>query len=190
MATTISNQKIPPPSTYMRASCLLLTIVTCGALTMGLGLAGEQSRQPSGQGLSENHTPDNRPSGEVPGHPRGNRNQVAGKSSKFGAESRALGKSSPSGLMNSQPKRTTVTDLHQNAPNKAATVPAYGPLVNGAGVRREQIPKLPSGKSTTTPSLGLASDRSAHAATIGGLAASSAKHSTAVITGTGMKRKP
>jgi hypothetical protein len=87
-------------------------------------------------------------------------------------------------------KRTSANDLHQPGLNKAATPAKDGLIMNKTGNPREQLARLPLGTRPATPLPGVVRGRVAATASIGGLAASSAKTSAAVINGTGMKPKP
>jgi hypothetical protein len=74
----------------MRTPRFLFTIIGFGSLTLGLSLAGEPSRQPSGQEPSENHTTSGRPADQAQGNgARDNRDQPDGKPSNSNAESHA-----------------------------------------------------------------------------------------------------
>jgi hypothetical protein len=63
-------------------------------------------------------------------------------------------------------------------------------MMNTPGNHRDQPARLPMGSGTTAPLPGVVLGRGAAAASIGGLAPSSAKSSAAAINGTGMGRKP
>jgi len=91
---------------------------------------------------------------------------------------------------NHQNKPPAVNDFHQPALNRPSTVVKGGLVLNTIGNHREQPARLPPGGGTTALVPAVVPGRSATTAIIGGLAASSAKSSTAVIDGSGMKRKP
>jgi hypothetical protein len=93
-------------------------------------------------------------------------------------------------VLNPRTKSTSVNDLHQRALNQPSTAAKGGLMMNRTGNPREQLVKLPVGSRTTALLPGVVLGRGATTGIIGGLALSSAKNSTAVINGTGMRRKP
>lgn len=91
---------------------------------------------------------------------------------------------------NPQNNPPTVHDPHQPGLNQLSTARTDGLVWNKASRQPEQPAKLPIGSGTTAPLRSVVHERTVTAASIGGLAASSARHSTAVINGAGIKRKP
>ncbi len=205
----------------MKTPRFLFTIVGFGALTLGLSLADEPSRQPSEQAPNENHTTSDRPAEQVQGEgAHDKRDQPDGKPSNSKAESHAseqsrqLGSASKALPRNrlgqdhvkqdairhedarnqrvdhTHTQRTPANNLQRPGASKAATVPKAGSMINTVGNHREQPARLPVGSGATAPLPGVVRSQGTGTASVGGLAPSSAKSSTAGINGTGMGRRP
>jgi 3-keto-L-gulonate-6-phosphate decarboxylase len=152
----------------MKTARFLFTIIAFGSLTLGLGYAGEPSSQSSERNPHETHA----------------------TSVKVNDNGHASGKSIQAGPVNTRSKRAPVTEVHQPGLKKAATAANKGLMMNKIRNHHEQPARLPVGGGITAPSARLARDRGAAAATIGGAAASSAKHPAAALSGADIKRKP
>jgi len=163
----------------MKTPRLFFMIVGFGALTLGLGFAGEPSKQPAEQDSHENHTAGARPAGRA----QGKRDQVDRTHSQFIRSSQA----SP---ISTQTKRTSGNEVHQSVLKKPATAANEGLMANKTGNHLEQLAKVPVGSGSTALLPGVVHGRSANAAVIGGMTPSSAKHSAAAVDGAGIKRKP
>jgi hypothetical protein len=154
----------------MKTARFLFTMAGFGALTVGLGLAGESSRQEPDQKKAipaQHHNPD-RP------EPVPNRQEDS-------AEKR---------VDYPKTKRASVNDPHQPGLTKAATAAKKGSTMNKTGSASEPFPRLPIGRGTTALSTVVIRGRDPAPAIIGGLAPSGSKNSAAVINGTGIRRKP
>jgi hypothetical protein len=160
----------------MKTARFLFTIIGLGALTLGVSHAGEPSSQSSGEDPHKNHATSVRPADPV----HGNKDQM----------DRTSKKSSQALPINNQSKRAPVNEVHQTGLKKAATAANEGLMMNKIRNNHEQRARLPVGSGTTAPLPGAVHARSATVAVIGGLAASSGKHSAAVVNGAAMKRKP
>lgn len=162
----------------MKTANLLLTMFGFGVLSIGLSFAGEPPRQLSGLDTRENLAANNRPSDPL------QRNLARGKrdQSHVTAENGRA-------RMSSLPKRSGSNDFRRFGLDK--TTAANDELkMNKMGSRREPPARLPISSGMPRQSPHIARDRGAAATTIGGSATPSAKHSAAVITGTGIRRKP
>ena len=98
----------------------------------------------------------------------------------------------PSGqrVNDTQTKQPSVSNLHQPGLNQAATAARDGLRMNTIGSQRQPPARLPVVSATTAPLPCTVRGRGAASATIGGLAASSARSSTAAINGAAIKPKP
>jgi hypothetical protein len=197
----------------MKMARFLFTTVGFGALTLGLSLAGEPSKQTSGQAPSEDQAASRRPAGQAQGNQaRDNREQTDGTPSKSKADSRAFEQSRLAGptkkampiqrpgqdrpkqaangheapgnqrVVDTHIRRTPANDLHQPGLSKTATVAKDGLMISTRGNHL--------GGGTTAPLPGVVRGQGPAPASIGGVAASGARSSTAAINGTGMKPKP
>jgi hypothetical protein len=160
----------------MKTARFLFTMVGFGALTLGVGFAAEPSSPPSERVPRENHASSVRSVG--PGH--GSRDHMERNSAR----------SSQPGPLHTQTKRALGNGLHQPGLKRAATAANGGWMMNKIEHHHEQPAKLPGGSGTTAPWPGVTRSRSAAAAVIGGLTASSAKNSAAALDGTAIRRKP
>jgi hypothetical protein len=205
----------------MKTARFLFTMVGFGALTLGLGFAGESSRQPVGQGPSENQTASDHHGDQEPGNRgHGNRDLADEKHSNSNDNRHVSQKSSQAGPIkeaipthrddqdrpkqvtnsqhdsgekrvdNAQTKRASVNDPHQPGLNQPVIAAKDGWMMNKTGKPREPLARLPVGGGATALSPVVVHGRVPAPVIIGGLAASSAKNSAAVINGTGMRRKP
>jgi len=160
----------------MKTARFLFALIGSGALTPGVGFAGEPSSQPSEHYPHQEHATSVRPAGRV----HGIGDQMDRNSKK---NSRAV-------PINNQSKRAPVKELHQPGLNKTVPAAKGGLMMNKTRNNHEQPARLPVGRGTTAPLPGVVPARSATVAAIGGLAASSAKHSAAALNGAAIKRKP
>jgi hypothetical protein len=173
MKTTSPSRTLKLSRTNMKTTSLLLIIVGAGALTLGLGYAGEPSAP------HENQTTNDRSAGTVRGQIQEHPKQVQ-KSHEGSVEKRDnFG----------QTKRASVNDLQQPGWKRAATFANDGLMMNKMEAHREEVARLPVDGGTTALATGVARSRSATTASVGGLAASSARNSAAAINGTGMNRR-
>jgi hypothetical protein len=159
----------------MKTARFFLMIVGSGALMLGLGYAGE----PSAPATHENHTTSDRPADQEHGHVQDRPKQLMKSHEDSG------------GMQGDHTwtKRASVNDLQQSGLKRAAAGANDGLVMNKMETRREEIARLPVGGGTTALAPGVVRGRSATAAGIGGLAASTAKNSAAAINGTGMNRR-
>ena len=178
----------------MKTARFLFTIAGFGALTLGLGYAAEPSRQPSEQDVHQIHATGDHPAGPVHGKQTPSKTDPASrKLSQPKAEGRASTKRRQAGPIRLQPKSAPANALPPPALKTAAPAPKAGSGMGGSMVNKagnQPLAKLPGVGGTTAPSPGAVRGRSATAAVLGGLAASGAKNSAAVINGTAMKSKP
>jgi hypothetical protein len=189
----------------MKTTYFLLAVVSLGALTFGIAFADPPSNQPSGQSSNQNHpnsdypakaTHDNQvPSTGNQSDEHGNRtlankDQTDEKHSPSNADSHTHEKISQAGPTKTPPKHPSANNSSQPTPalNKAAAVAKNGlPVNKPASVSVQQI-KPPVGGGTAVPGPNIFRKQAGPTASLGGLAASSIKTSTAGINGTGMKR--
>ncbi len=178
----------------MKTARFLFTIVGSGALTLGLSYAGESSTQPTGQATYENHATSDRPADHARGKQVGPTGEAKPTQGHIRDRPKQVAKSyEGSGGKrgdNTQTKRASANDLQQPGLKRAATATDAGLMMNKIENRREPLIKLPVIGGTTTPAPGVVRSRSTTAAVIGGLAASSARNSTAGINGTTIKHRP
>jgi hypothetical protein len=165
----------------MKTARLLFAIVGFGAVTLVLGYAGEPSTQPPAQATYENHTTSDRRDDRAQGHEQHHAKPVAKNHKEFGGK-RGDG---------ARTERESANDHQQPGLKRAVTGAANdGWMMNKMENRREELARLPVGGGTPALAPGAVRGRSATAAVIGGLVASTAKNSAAVINGTGMNRRP
>jgi hypothetical protein len=131
----------------MKTARFLFTIVGFGALTLGLGFASEPSRQPSGQGPSEDQAASKRPVGLTQGNPvRGKAAPTEGQHSESKDDSHASEKSRQAGPIQ---KATPTHRPGQDRPKQVAK--GYE---DPAGQRVDKIQtKRPSVKDLPQPGL-------------------------------------
>ena len=204
----------------MKTTRFLFASAGFGVLTLGLSLAGEPSSPPAqgppeAQAASKPFACQTQSNPA-----RDNRDHTDGTQSKPKEDSHASGKDSQAGptrkampthrpgqdrpkqaaigredpgrqrVNNTHTQRTSANDLPPPGLNKPATAAKDGLRLNTMGSQRQQPATLPVGSSTTAPLPGIVRGRGAAPATIGGLAASSARSSTAAINGAAIKPKP
>jgi hypothetical protein len=159
----------------MKTVHLLLAAITFGALTLGLGAAGDPSRKPSQQ--------------EAQGQ-QGRGSQAGRPHSLLNNNGHVPEKSTQTGSLHIPPKSTLATALHPSASKKTATAANQGLMMNKAAHHDAPLAKLPIGSGNAPARAEVVHARSTATATVGGLAASTTKKSAAVLDGAAMKRKP
>jgi hypothetical protein len=214
------NRKLNPHKINMKTGCFLFTIISFGALTLGVSLAD----QPSGQGLEENQRTSDRPADHIQGNQKGvNKEQAGTMHPELSDRGRASERSSQAGPIrkgilpahrpgqdrpkqvannhgvagekrvdNSQSKLPSINDFHQPGLNQPSTAVAKDELtMNRTGNPQEELTRTLPVRDEDNASLpGVVHSRSTATSITGQLTPSRAKTSTAVINGTGMKRKP
>jgi hypothetical protein len=158
----------------MKTARYLLTIVGAGALTLGVGYAGE----PSAKAAHEDHTASDRPAELMDGHAQERPKQVVKSHEVSGKK---LGETI-------RTKHTSVNEPSQPALNRTAPIANHELTMNKIETRHEDVPKAPMGGGTAALAPGVVHERSATTAGVGGLRASSAKTSAAVLNGTTINR--
>ena len=144
----------------MKTARFLFTLAGFGALALGASFAGETSPQASGP------APAAGPAANSPAAP--------------GQQS----------VGHTQTKRAPAGDLHQPAPNKPVTAAKDGAMMNTAEKQRSRPTLSPPPSRFIALPVHPAPGRGAAPASLGGLAAASAKKSAAAINGAEIKPKP
>lgn len=170
----------------MKMARLFFTIIGSGALTLGMGSAGEPPSQPSEQDSHAKHPASVRPADRV----RGNGDQMDRRYSKSNSGRQTPDMRGPAGSFHTQSKSLPLHQLHQPELEGVATAANDGLMMNRMASHREPLAKLPAGTGTTAPWSGAVRGRGAATAVLGGAKASSAKNSTAALDGAAIKRKP
>jgi hypothetical protein len=190
------NQKLKLPRINMKTVCFLFTVVGFGALTLGITFAdppsGQSSSQLPGEGANQSHTSGDHPAHPVQGSQTNNNNdQTDKKHSQSNADSNTPEKVSQAGSTKTQPKRPSVKNTSQPTPglNKTPAVVRGELPVNKLVTNSAQPPRPPAVGVTAVLGPGIVRKSAGPTTSLGGLAASSIKTSTAGINGTGMQRK-
>ena len=175
----------------MKTAHFLFAVVGFGALTLGFSLADPPSNQPSGQESSENHPNSDHPANPAPNNQTsGTGDQTDEKHSPSNANSPTPEKIGQAGPTKTPPNPPSTKNPSRPPPplNNISAIAKTGLPVNKPGSTGAPMTKPPVSGGTTALSPNIVRKPAGATASLGGLAASSVKTSTAGINGTGMKR--
>jgi len=192
----------------MKIAPLLLTLIGCGALTLGQGFAAEMPGQSSIPKVQEKHKPGDR--SDNPKHDSQSpvkkqpvdgkylkptndglhgKPKINGQHSKPADAGHVPKKFNQAGPANIQSKPTPASGLPQPGLTKTTAAPKNGLIMTKTGSQNAERAKLPVAGGTAPPTARVIHNHGANTAAIGGLAASNVKNSSAAITGSGIHRK-
>jgi len=174
----------------MKTARFIFTFIGFGVFSLGLAFAGESSGQSHKSAPRENQKAGDHSVDRPPGNQaHGKAVPMDGKPSKPNGPGTISQKIGQAGPINPGPRRTLATGLPQPESSRVATVPKNGLTMNQPENRNEQLAKPPSGRAVTASTPGVVRGRGANTASIGGLAASSARNSPRALDGATVKRK-
>jgi hypothetical protein len=178
----------------MKTARRFFTVLGFGALTLGVGFAGEPSQQPSERDSRGNHAAGVAPAGPAHGKQTPGKAEPAdGKPSIPKDDSHVSVKTSPASPTGAQPKSIPAIKPPQPALNTAAPAAKAGVTTGGLMMNKtgNQPPaKLPVGSRTGVPRPGTVYGRSGIPAAIGGTTTASAKKPATALDGASFKLKP